>query len=113
MREHVQFFGDKEHAFLLDPGMILELERLTRSGIGAISRRFFAGDFSYPELTETIRLALIGGGMDPEDAATLVSVYAERLSVTDLYGKALPIIENLMFGSVQSIAQKDDADAEA
>lgn len=113
MREHVQFFGDKEHDFLLTPDLILELERLTRSGIGAISRRFFAGDFSYPELTETIRLSLIGGGLNPEEAAALVRTYAGRMSVTELYAKALPVIENLMFGSVQSIAQKDDADAEA
>lgn len=92
------FFGDKKHACLLDPGMILELERLCRAGIGAISRRFFAGDFSYSELTETIRLGLIGGGMDPQEAATLVNVYAGRMSVTELYAVALPVLETLMFG---------------
>ncbi|KQS64526.1 hypothetical protein ASG39_11260 [Rhizobium sp. Leaf371] len=94
---HKQFFGDAEHAFRLDPGMTLELERIVGSGIGAISRRFFAGDFSFSELTETLRLGLVGGGMDPKEAAALVITYADRMAVTDLYAKALPVIEKLMF----------------
>jgi hypothetical protein len=101
-----QFFGDADHAFRLDAGMILELERVTGSGIGAISRSFFAGNFSFSELTETIRLGLVGGGLDPKEAAALVTTYADRLTVTELYAVALPIIEKLMFGSVQDLAQK-------
>lgn len=101
MNEHRGFFGDAERAFLLTPDLIIELERKTGSGIGGLSRRFFAGDFSYRELTEVIRLGLIGGGTDPEDAAALISTYAARMAVTELYGAALPIIEALMFGKPQ------------
>lgn len=101
-----QFFGDGVHDFRLDPGMILELERVTGSGIGAMARRFFAADFSFTELTETIRLGLVGGGLDPKDASALVTTYANRLTITELYAVALPIIEKLMFGRVQDLAQK-------
>ncbi|SCX27127.1 gene transfer agent family protein [Agrobacterium rosae] len=94
-----QFFGDAEYDFRLTPDLVLELERKTASGIGGLSRRFFAGDFSYRELTEVIRLGLIGGGTDPEDASALVTTYSARMSVTDLYAVTLPIIENLMFGA--------------
>ncbi|WP_440408687.1 gene transfer agent family protein [Neorhizobium petrolearium] len=100
MNEHRSFFGDAERAFLLTPDLILELERKTGAGIGGLSRRFFAGEFSYRELTEVIRLGLIGGGTDPEEAAALVTTYAARMAVTELYGHALPVVELTMFGSI-------------
>lgn len=95
-----QFFGDAEYAFRLDPPMILELERVVGAGIGGLSRRFFAGDFRFAELTEVIRLGLIGGGTDPQEAKTLVDAYAGKMSVTALYAVALPILETLMFGKI-------------
>lgn len=100
-----QFFGDREHDFLLSPDLVTELERVCQTGIGSLSRRFFSGDFSFRELTEVIRLGLIGGNCDPKDAAELVTVYSARLSVTQLYATALPVIENLMFGQVQPAAK--------
>lgn len=59
---HRQFFGDADRDFRLTPPLILELERVTGSGIGGLSRRFFAGDFRHQELLEVIRLGLVGGG---------------------------------------------------
>lgn len=97
MREVKQFFGDAEHVFKLDPGMIVELERKAGSGIGAIVKRFLATEFTHADLTETLRLGLVGGGMDPQDAAALVDLYAERLSITHLYETALPVIEAAFF----------------
>lgn len=103
---HRQFFGDAEYDFRLSPELIIELERKTGAGIGGLSRRFFAGDFAFTELTEVIRLGLIGGGTEPADAAQLLTTYAGRMSVTELYAVALPVIDVLMFGRVQLIAQK-------
>lgn len=112
-----QFFADREYDFRLDPATILELERVVGAGIGGLSRRFFAGDFRFAELTETIRLGLIGGGTDPQEAAALVGAYSGRMSVIALYSLALPIIEATMFGAtaqpsgspVQIIAEGGDA----
>lgn len=97
MREVRRFFGDAEHVFKLDPGMIVELERKAGAGIGAIMKRFLAAEFTHADLTETLRLGLIGGGSDPQDAAALVDLYAERLSITRLYETALPVIEAAFF----------------
>lgn len=97
MREVKQFFGDAEHVFKLDPAMIVELERKASAGIGLIARRFLAAEFTHTDLTETLRLGLVGGGMDPQDAAALVDLYAERLSITRLYECALPVIEAAFF----------------
>ncbi|WP_024587636.1 gene transfer agent family protein [Aliihoeflea sp. 2WW] len=96
---HVAFFGDAEKTFALPPAMILELERVTNAGIGGLSRRFFAGEFRHRELLETVRLGLIGGGENPEEAAALVATYAATMPVMQLYALALPIIETAMFGA--------------
>lgn len=102
---HRQFFGDAEYDFRITPDLVPELERKTASGIGGLSRRFYASDFRFIELTEVIRLGLIGGGMDSEEADALVKAYTPRMSVTDLYGKALPIIDVLMFGKAATDAE--------
>jgi hypothetical protein len=96
---HRQFFGDAERDFRLSPDLVLELERKTGAGIGNLSRRFFAGDFSFTELAEVIRLGLIGGGTEPEEAAALVKTYGDSMPITGLYAVALPVIEALMFGT--------------
>lgn len=96
--KHRQFFGDADHDFRLTPPLILELERVTNAGIGALSRRFFAGEFRHQELLEVMRLGLIGGGESPQTAASLTSTYAATMPVMELYGIALPVIETVMFG---------------
>lgn len=101
----MQFFGDQEHRFHLSPDMVMELERRTGSGIGAIYRRFIAADFGFADLVEVIRLGLIGGGMEPKEAASLVTTYAERVAVAGLYAIALPVIDALMSGAVQPVAK--------
>lgn len=101
---HVAFFGDAERTFRLTPDLIVELERKTGAGIGGLARRFFASEFHHGELLEIIRLALIGGGERPQVAASLVAAYAAPLPVMELYALALPILETVMFGRVQLIA---------
>ena len=58
--KHVAFFGDGEKTFALTIPLIQELERTTGHGVGAIFRRVQAQDFGIQEITEVIRLGLIG-----------------------------------------------------
>lgn len=95
---HRQFFGDAERDFLLTPPLILELERKTRTGIGALSRRVFSSDFRHADILEIVRLALIGGGTAPEEAASLIAAYAAPAPVMSIYPLAVAILEILMFG---------------
>lgn len=106
MNEVRKFFGDAERVMKLTPALVLELERKTGTGIGGMSRRFFGGEFRFSELCEVIRLGLIGGGTEPEEAAALVATYSATMPAMDLYAVALPIIETLMFGPVQHVAPK-------
>lgn len=97
--QHVQFFGDAQRTFSLTPELIAELERKTGAGIGGLCRRLFAGDFRHAEVTETIRLALIGGGEVPEDAAALIAAYAINRPLAETYPLAVAILEATWFGS--------------
>jgi len=72
-----KFFGDGERDFALPSKMILELQAKTNAGFGDLLRRAMAGTYRFEDITETIRLALIGGGTSPADAARLVATYAE------------------------------------
>lgn len=109
---HRQFFGDGERTFSLTPVLIVELERKTGAGIGGLCRRLFAGDFRHADLTETIRLALIGGGEAPEDAAALVATYAAHRPLAETYPLAVAILETVWFGTVQSVAHDPKPEAD-
>jgi hypothetical protein len=76
------FFGDQEYRLRLTPDLVVELERQAGAGIGALSKRVFAGQFAIRVLIEVIRLALIGGGLDPKRAKELTDTYCNR-PVTD------------------------------
>ena len=70
-----KFFGDGERDFALPSKWILELERTTASGFGELLHRLRGGTFRLADLTETIRIAMIGGGASPADADALVTTY--------------------------------------
>ena len=95
---HRAFFGDQNRTFRLTPELIIELERKTGRGIGGLCRDLFAGNFRHAETLETIRLALIGGGESPEDAAALIAAYAAPRPVMETYAFAVSILETAMFG---------------
>ena len=88
--------------------LVLELERVADAGIGALCRRLFRGDFRITDVTETIRLGLIGGGTSPEDAKRLTSTYLPVTPLTDQYALAVTVLELLWFGE----ASKDQTDGE-
>lgn len=62
-------WADGEFPFKLDGEEIEELERSCgKIGIGAIFQRVMLGTYFRRDITETIRLGLIGGGMGPVEA---------------------------------------------
>ena len=93
-----KFFGDAEHPFALTPPLILELERATDAGIGRLATRLFNREFAYADVKETIRLALIGGGMDPKRALELVETYVAGRPLIHGYEIAVAVLEHTWFG---------------
>ncbi|MBS0237075.1 MAG: gene transfer agent family protein [Proteobacteria bacterium] len=96
------FVGDQERVMKLTPNLILELERTTGTGIGILSKRVFAAQFHYRDLSETIRLGLIGGGEKPERAAELIQTYFTDRPLSEVMPIAVGVLSALMLGSQQS-----------
>jgi hypothetical protein len=103
---HRQFFGDREREFVLTPALIVELERTTGTGIGALFRRLAANEFRH--LIETVRLGLIGGGASPEEAHALVAAYVAGRPILEAYPLALSILEALFFGGSREQSTRTD-----
>lgn len=98
------FFGDSERAFKITVDLITELERKTDAGIGRLCRRLFAGDFHLADVSETIRLGLIGGGATPGEASALVAAYVTNRPFAETYPLAVSILEALWSGSADETA---------
>ncbi|WP_054006171.1 gene transfer agent family protein [Cypionkella psychrotolerans] len=82
---HRAFFGDGEHDFTLTDPMLAELEKITGLGAGALYFQMLTLAYPAEYLREIIRLGLIGGGMNPEQAKRLC----------DAYGVNRPLAETL------------------
>ncbi len=95
----VMFFGDDDHAFALTVPLVVELEALTGSGIGAVMQRVTSLEFRTADLVETIRLGLIGGGMSPETAKRFVETYVVgRPIFREIHPVAAAILNHLWSG---------------
>ncbi|MBX9452636.1 MAG: gene transfer agent family protein [Mesorhizobium sp.] len=97
--KHTAFLGDGEHTFALPHPLIEELERKTSAGIGVLFQRIRSLSFSIADISETIRLALIGGGMEPAEAFKLVETYVRQRPLAESLPVALGILETVWFGT--------------
>jgi hypothetical protein len=71
-------FGDGSHVFRLAFGELEELQEKTGIGPLLLRQRMVAGEWFVGHVRETIRLGLIGGGMEAIAALTLVRRYADE-----------------------------------
>lgn len=72
---------DGEHKFALKLKQIDELQRVCGAGLGAIVRRVVGGDFYARDISETIRLGLIGAGMPDVRALEIVNTYVDGKAI--------------------------------
>jgi hypothetical protein len=81
-----------------------------KTGVGPLSlyRRLLSGAWLLADIRETIRIALIGGGMEPLKAKNLVERYIDVRPLAENVGLALKIIEASVFGAD---AAKDGTEA--
>ncbi|MCK1691656.1 gene transfer agent family protein [Bradyrhizobium sp. 145] len=95
---YTAFFGDGDHTFQLTKPMIHELEKQC-GPVGALSNRLFARNFAQADINETIRLALIGGGIAPKRAHELIVAYVDGRPLIETYELAAKILERALFGN--------------
>lgn len=69
-------FADGFYPFKFNLKCLSELQIKCDAGIGLIYERVCSGHFKIEDLVETVRLGLIGGGLDGPKARRLIEVYA-------------------------------------
>jgi hypothetical protein len=104
-------FGDGSYNFRLSVKQIIELEEKCGAPFAVIHARLWGGAYSANDVVETIRLGLVGGGMDPAQARKLVERYGVPFKYS--YPVARAVIGAVMWGFEKSPSGKDQAAAEA
>ena len=79
-------FGDSDYTFRLAWGQLMQLQEATDAGPYVVLQRLASGSWKVEDISHTIRLALIGGGLKP----------AEALKLTRDYVEARPPMENVI-----------------
>lgn len=73
-------FADGTYGFRLAIGELEELQEKTGVGPYALLRRLLANDWKVDDVRQTIRLGLIGDGLDPIKSKKLVERYVDQRS---------------------------------
>lgn len=103
-------FGDGTYSFRLALGELEELQEKTGAGPFVVLRRLFDGTWRVADIRETIRLGLIGGGVEPLKALNLVRRYVDDRA--DWIGNASiaqAVLGAALSGAAEEEAGKDDA----
>ena len=116
-------WGDGDHVFRLRIGEIRELEDKRDAGCFQIYKRLADGSCRFDDIRETLRLGLIGGGMQAPLALGLVAKYAgpttfmENLLVAQavitaaLFGDPGDLVGKIAAGMLESTADSTSEDA--
>ncbi|WP_020085699.1 gene transfer agent family protein [Hyphomicrobium zavarzinii] len=91
-------FADSEYRFRLNIVGLEELEEKCGVGMGAIYMRLHSPNYTLSDVRETIRLGLVGGGLRPERALTLVKRYVDERPIDESWLLARTIIGATMHG---------------
>lgn len=91
-------WGDGNHTFRLPVDAILELQEKTDAGPYELLERFRNKTWRVQDLRETVRLGLIGGGMIPMKALSLVTRYVDKRPLAENVPACLMILTAAVLG---------------
>lgn len=92
-------WADGSHVFnVAKITQALELEQKCGVGVAEIYNRLHTGRWWINDVRETLRLGLIGGGMDPVKALVLIRRYVDDRPWTESVAPALAVIMVAMVG---------------
>lgn len=92
-------WADGEYKFRLAIGQLRELQEKCDAGPQTILTRLAAGSWRVDDIRETIRLGLIGGGLKPSEALTLVQRYVDDRPLGESVQTAQAIVLVAVFGA--------------
>lgn len=103
-------FGNGTYPFQLKLKQIADLQSLRGAGIGPIYSRVLTHQEFVEDCTETIRLGLIGGGLDPIEARRLVDLHAgDDMIHESRWALAAAILSACIFGYEPDAKRKKKA----
>jgi len=79
-------------------GLILDLEEKCGAGIAMVFWRLQNDAWKYNDIRETIRLGLIGGGMSPVQAMSVVKLHVDGQPLAPLVLVAYAVLQAVMVG---------------
>lgn len=104
--------GGVQRTFRLGIGQLRELQEATGIGPLRLLNRIKTGDWQVGDLTNTIRIGLIGGGTDSNSALALVAAYVENRPLIESVVPAARILMAALFGPTEDPAGKKEMGAE-
>lgn len=99
-----KYWADGRHTFRLRVGEIRALEARTKMGLQFLYLKIEQANGTFDEVTETIRLFLIGGGEAPETAERLVDDYVIRPS---RYSAAVELAAEILAAHLQGAPEEE------
>lgn len=96
--EIVMAFGDDDYLFRFTVKQIAELQEKCKAGIGTIYRRVAMGEYYAEDLTESVRLGLIGGGVEATKARVLIERYLDPIPMLNRLEYAQAILAACVVG---------------
>lgn len=107
-------WADGDHVFnLAKIGQILELEDKCDCGVMEVFNRLREGRWKFHDVRETVRLGLIGGGMEPQKALVLTKRYVDDRPWQESVHVALTILMASIVGIPDDQPGKPEADRAA
>lgn len=91
-------WGDGNHTFRLPVDSVLELQEKTDCGPYVLLDRFRNNSWRIQDIRETIRIALIGGGLTPMKALALVARYVDKRPLAENVPACLMIMTACVLG---------------
>lgn len=105
-------WGDGEHLFRLRIGELIELQEKCDAGPAFILERLATSRWKVEDVRETIRLGLIGGGLDPLKALTLVKRYVDERPLQENINHAYAIVASAIVGAEDEMLGKSEGKPE-
>ena len=104
-------FGDSDYTFCLKWGELINLQEATDAGPYVVLQRLLSGAWRVEDISHTIRLALIGGGLKPADALRLTRQYVEARPPMENVVLAQGVLSASLLGAPEDDRSKKNAKA--
>lgn len=102
-------FADDVYCFRLAWGELVELQEKTGCGPLFLLNRLIGGDWRVEDISNIIRLGLIGGGMEPVPAGKLTRRYVEGRPPLENHQLALLVLQAGIMGAPEEPVGESEA----